>query len=120
MLLGRYTVVERIAAFLDDLILRVDLDCADGVNLLLPKGHADIAKLLGLKSKMVSPQLGQLKSLDVLGVWRPGHLMIKDHNRLLALIPFVETDKSDGLHYWMARPVGEKSDPYIASRGSPA
>ncbi|MBT5498780.1 MAG: helix-turn-helix domain-containing protein [Alphaproteobacteria bacterium] len=99
LLLGRYTAVERVAAFLDDLILRIGRDCADGVDLLLPMGREDIADFLGLKSETVSRQLAQLKSSGILELLKPGHLMIKNRNRLSALIPVVETSKSDELHY---------------------
>ena len=89
LLLGRYTAVERVAAFLDDMILRIGRDRADGVDLLLPMGREDIADYLGLKAETVSRQLGQLKSSGVLELMKPGHLLIKDRDRLSALIPDV-------------------------------
>jgi CRP/FNR family transcriptional regulator, anaerobic regulatory protein len=93
LLLGRYTAIERVAAFLDDLILRIGRDCADGVDLLLPMGREDIADFLGLKSETVSRQLAKLKSSGILDLLKPGHLMIKNRNRLSALIPVVGTYK---------------------------
>ncbi len=89
LLLGRYTAAERIAAFLDDLILRIGRDSADGVDLLLPMGREDIADYLGLKAETVSRQLGRLKHSGVLELMKPGHLLIKDRDRLSALIPSV-------------------------------
>lgn len=90
LLLGRYTAGERVAAFLDELVLRIGRDCADGVDLLLPMGREDIADYLGLKAETVSRQLGRLKASGVLELIKPGHLLIKDRDRLLELVPSVK------------------------------
>ena len=84
---------------MDDLILRIGWDCADGVDLLLSMGREDIADFRGLKSVTVSRQLAKLKSSEILNLLKLGHLMIKNCNRLSALIPVVGTYESDGLHY---------------------
>ena len=80
------------------LILRIGRDCADGVDLLLPMGREDITDFLVLKSETVSHQLALLKSSEILVLLKPGHPMVKNRNRLSALIPIVETFNSDELH----------------------
>ena len=54
-------------------------------------GREDIADFLGLKSETGSRQLAKLKSSEILNLLKPGHLMIKNRNRLSALIPIVGT-----------------------------
>ena len=54
----------------------------------------EIADFLGLKAETVSRQLTSLRKQGILGLPKPGEIVIRDRDRLEALIPaVVENEK---------------------------
>ena len=62
--------------------------------ILLPMRCDEIADFLGLKTETISRDLASLRKLGILGLPNSGEIVIRDLNRLEALIPaFVESEK---------------------------
>jgi len=89
VLLGSYTATEKVAAFLLELAKKLKNDDDAHPIIRLPMRRDDIADYLGLKAETVSRQLTRLRKDGVLGLPKPGEVIVRDMNRLEALIPTV-------------------------------
>ena len=93
-LLGCYTATEKVAAFLHGLVMKLKAGDETCSVIRLPMRRDEIADFLGLKAEAISRQLTSLLKLWILGLPKPGKIVIRDLDRLEALIPaVVENEK---------------------------
>ena len=93
-LLGCYTATEQVAALLHGLVIELKAGDETCPVIWLPLRCYEIADFLGLKAEAISRQLTSLLKLGILGLPKPGKIVIRDLDRLEALIPaVVENEK---------------------------
>ena len=93
-LLGCYTATEKVAALLHGLVIELKAGDETCPAIWLPMRCDKIADFLGLKAEAISRQLMSLRKLGILDVPKPGEIVIRDMDRLEALIPaVVENEK---------------------------
>ena len=93
-LLGCYTATEQVAALLHGLVIELKARDETCPVILLPMRCDESADCLGLKTEAISRDLASLRKLGILSLPNSGEIVIRDLNRLEALIlAFVESEK---------------------------
>ena len=93
-LLGCYTATEQVAALMHGLVIEPKARDETCPVIWLPMRCDEIADFLGLKTETISRQPTSLRKLGILGLPKPGEIIIRDLDRLEALIPaVVESEK---------------------------
>jgi CRP/FNR family transcriptional regulator len=82
VMLGRLTVRERLAAFLEEMAQRLMVEGRGQTILELPMSRLDIADYLGLTIETVSRAFGDLKRMDVIAVLTAHRIVLCDRQRL--------------------------------------
>lgn len=86
-LLGRYTGLERLCAFLAEMAGRVGEPSARGYGLTLPMSRQDIADYLGLSPETVSRLFSRLRDLGALQLVSPTRIDIRDYGVVARNVP---------------------------------